>query len=322
MAFGGGREACPCRPGLACLQKIAVLYSGMHLFGPELTLFARQQRHSGGGVPLFRAGMLHFVRERFHFIYERSSFTRVILYFAHERSSFTRVMLHSGPERSFFTRVMLHSGRERSSFARVMLHSGRERSSFTRVMLHSGPERSSFGRVMLHSGPERSSLTSVMLHSGWGMLSLAGEMLRSMHEPLSLGDEVLHPGAARGSVGNFVLKAVCGIRAAIAAKPRPWRPRRWAAGSRAVWIVRAARGGLCSGLGGAAGRVTGHPGPHRHPIKLLDAPRRPVMRLAGTPPPRGCRHCGRCASAARPIAAVRRCRLRCPTARRRPASGG
>jgi len=322
MAFGGGREACPCRPGLACLQKIAALYRGMHLFGPELTLFARQQRHSGGGVPLFRAGMLHFVRERFHFIYERSSFIRVILYFAHERSSFTRVMLHSGPERSFFTRVMLHSGRERSSFARVMLHSGRERSSFTRVMLHSGPERSSFARVMLHSEPERSSLTRVMLHFGRGMLSLAGEMLHSTPEPLSLGDEVLHPGAARGSVGNFVFEAVRGVHAAIAAWPCPWRPRRWAARCRAVWIVRAVRGGLCSGLGGAAGRVTGHPGPRRHSIELLDAPRRPVTRLAGTPPLRGCRHSGRCASAARPIAAVRRCRLRCPTARRRPASGG
>ena len=308
MAFGGGREACPCRPGLACLQKIAVLYRGMHLFGPEMTLFAREQRHSGGGVPLFRAGMLHFVRERFHFIYERSSFIRVILYFTHERSSFARVMLHSGRERSSFTRVMLHSGPERSSFTRVMLHSGRERSSLT--------------RVMLHSEPERSSLTRVMLHSGRGMLSLAGEMLRSMHEPLSLGAEVLHPGAARGSVGNFVLEAVCGVLAAIAAWPHPWRPRRWVAGWRAVWIVGAVRGGLCSGRGGAAGRVTGHPGPRRHPIKLLDAPRRPAMRLAGTPPPRGCRHCGRCASAARPIAAVRRCRLRCPTARRRPASGG
>ena len=294
MASRGGREACPCRPGLACLQKIAVLYRGMHLFGPEMTLFAREQRHSGGGVPLFRAGMLHFMRERFHFIYERSSFTCVILYFTHERSSFTRVMLHSG----------------------------RERSSFTHVMLHSGPERSSFTRVMLHSGPERSSLTRVMLHSGRGMLSLAGEMLRSMHEPLSLGAEVLHPGAARGSVGNFVLEAVCGVLAAIAAWPRPWRPRRWAAGWRAVWIVGAVRGGLCSGRGGAAGRQTSHPGPRRHPIELLDAPRRPVMRLAGTPPPRGCRHSGRCASAARPIAAVRRCRLRCPTARRRPASGG
>ena len=308
MASRGGREACPCRPGLACLQKIAVLYRGMHLFGPEMTLFAREQRHSGGGVPLFRAGMLHFMRERFHFIYERSSFTCVILYFTHERSSFTR--------------VMLHSGRERSSFTHVMLHSGPERSSFTRVMLHSGPERSSFARVMLHSGRERSSLTRVMLHSGRGMLSLAGEMLRSMHEPLSLGAEVLHPGAARGSVGNFVLEAVCGVLAAIAAWPRPWRPRRWVAGWRAVPITRAVRGGLCSGLGGAAGRVTGHPGPRRHPIELLDAPRRPVMRLAGTPPPRGCRHSGRCASAARPIAAVRRCRLRCPTARRRPASGG
>ena len=186
MAFGGGREACPCRPGLACLQKIAVLYRGMHLFGPEMTLFAREQRHSGGGVPLLRAGMLHFVRERFYFTYERSSFTCVILYFAHERSSFARVMLHSGPERS----------------------------SFTRVMLHSGPERSSFARVMLHSGPERSSLTRVMLHSGRGMLSLAGEMLRSTPEPLSLGAEVLHPGAARGSVGNFVFEAVL------------WRPRR------------------------------------------------------------------------------------------------
>lgn len=266
MAFGGGREACPCRPGLACLQKIAVLYSGMHLFDPEMTLFAREQLHSGGGMPLFRAGMLHFMRERFHFIYERSSFTCVILYFTHERSSFARVMLHSGPERSSLTRVMLHSGR--------------------------------------------------------GMLSLAGEMLRSMHEPLSLGAEVLHPGAARGSVGNFVLEAVCGVLAAIAAWPHPWRPRRWVAGWRAVWIVGAVRGGLCSGRGGAAGRVTGHPGPRRHPIKLLDAPRRPVTRLAGTPPPRGCRHSGRCASAARPIAAVRRCRLRCPTARRRPASGG
>ena len=65
MAFGGGREACPCRPGLACLQKIVVLYRGMHLFGPEMTLFARQQRHSGGGVPLFRAGMLHFIAKGF-----------------------------------------------------------------------------------------------------------------------------------------------------------------------------------------------------------------------------------------------------------------
>ena len=200
MAFGGGREACPCRPGLACLQKIAALYRGMHLFGPEMTLFAREQRHSGGGVPLFRAGMLHFVRERFHFIDEKSSFIRVILYFTHERSSFTRVMLHSGPERS--------------SFARVMLHSGPERFSFTRVMLHSGPERSSFARVMLHSGPERSSLTRVMLHSGRGMLSLAGEMLCSTPEPLSLGDEVLHLSAVWGSVGNFVFEAVL------------WRPRR------------------------------------------------------------------------------------------------
>ena len=214
MAFGGGREACPCRPGLACLQKIAVLYSGMHLFDPEMTLFAREQGHSGGGVPLLRAGMLHFVRERFHFIYEMSSFTCVILYFAHERSSFARVMLHSGPERSSFARVMLHSGPERSSLTRVMLHSEPERSSFARVMLHSGPERSSFTRVMLHSGPERSSLTSVMLHSGRGMLYLAGEMLRSMHEPLLLGAEVLHLSAKRGSVGNFVFEAVL------------WRPRR------------------------------------------------------------------------------------------------
>jgi hypothetical protein len=36
------------------------------------------------------------------------------------------------------------------------------------------------------------------------MLYLAGEMLRSTPEPLLLGAAVLHPGAARGSVGNFV----------------------------------------------------------------------------------------------------------------------
>ena len=158
MASRGGREACPCRPGLACLQKIAVLYRGMHLFGPEMTLFAREQRHSGGGVPLLRAGMLHFVRERFYFTYERSSFTCVILYFAHERSSFARVMLHSGPERSSFARVMLHSGPERSSLTRVMLHSGRGMLSLAGKILCSTREPLLLGAEVLHLSAKRGSV--------------------------------------------------------------------------------------------------------------------------------------------------------------------
>lgn len=83
MAFVGGREACRCRPTLACLQKIAIFCGEMLLFDLEMTLFARELLHSGGEMPFCSAGMLHFVRESLYFIYEMLSFIDVMLHSGH-----------------------------------------------------------------------------------------------------------------------------------------------------------------------------------------------------------------------------------------------
>jgi hypothetical protein len=107
-------------PRLPACRKLLFFCGGMLLFEPQMTLFALELFHSGGG-------MLYFIE----------------------------AVLHSGRERSSFNLAMLHSDCERSSLARVMLHSGRGMLYLAGGMLHSAHEHLLLGAVMLHLGAEK-----------------------------------------------------------------------------------------------------------------------------------------------------------------------